>query len=414
VKPRGVDDATVRADWFAATAVAAADQSGPEPVNQATALRRWLADQGTVLAKFRDRAQGDVAACVRQDRGLLKLLLQAGWSRWGWPSEAGGLGGTAALRAVLYDELAAADIEIPEAFVLLETLGPVLAFYAPDLAAQHLPRYLAGDELWGQGFSEPGAGSDLAALTTTARPNPTGFTLSGQKIWTTLGQFAAYAAVLARTGGPSSGHRGLSMVWVDLSADGVTVNPITAANGRDEFAEMFFDDVQVPSTNLIGELNGGWAVAMYLLQFERGMYAWLRQAVLHRKLREAAATLGERSNGSDAVECLGDLGRAYVALSALRARSATTVGQLARHQNPGPSISVDKVMLSDAERLALDALRACRSRDMILSDRSADRVLREEWFYSRASSIFGGAVEVQRDILADRVLNMPRRTASGR
>jgi acyl-CoA dehydrogenase len=393
---------------------AASTSTGPRPVAEhAGALRQWLVENGAVLSGYRDRPDGGVAGSVEHDRGLLKLLFDTGWSRWGWPVQAGGLGGTATLRAVLYDELAAADIEIPEAFVLLETLGPVLTAYAPKLAAEHLPSYLAGQELWGQGFSEPEAGSDLAALATTARPISGGFSLSGQKVWTTLGQFAGYAAVLARTGDLGTAHRGLSMLWVDLSARGVTVSPITAANGRDEFAEMFFDDVEVPGGNLIGELNDGWAIAMYLLQFERGMYAWLRQALLHRRLRDTAAGLAQRPPPPGA-PVYGDLGRAYLALSALRARCGATVRQLARQENPGPAISVDKVLLSRAEQAVLDARRVAREPEMILSDAAADRTLREEWFYSRASSIFGGAVEVQRDILADRVLKLPRKARDGR
>jgi hypothetical protein len=371
----------------------------------AARLRRWLDANTDGLAAHRARPEGGMAGAVEHERSLLRLLFEAGWSRRGWPVEAGGLGGPATLRAVLYDELAAADVEVPEAFVLLETLGPVLTRYAPELAAHHLPRYLAGDELWGQGFSEPGAGSDLASLTTTARRTDTGFRVTGQKVWTTLGQFASHAAVLARTGG--AGHRGLSLVWVDLSTPGVTVKPITAANGRDEFAEIFFDDVPVPANCLIGELNDGWAIAMYLLQFERGMYAWLRQAVLHQRLRATSAAV---LNGPTPVDATGhiELGRGYLAATALRARCAGTVRQLAAGENPGPAISVDKVLLSRAEQAVFDAGRVARLSAMVLSDALPDRTLREEWFYSRVTSIFGGAVEVQRDILADRVLHLPR------
>jgi acyl-CoA dehydrogenase len=401
------------ATFAESTLISPVDESKSLPLDQhSNALRQWLADNNAVLSEHHHRPEGGVAASVEHDRGLLKLLYDAGWSRWGWPVQAGGLGGTARLRAVLYDELAAANIEVPEAFVLLETLGPVLTTYAPTLATKHLPRYLAGLELWGQGFSEPEAGSDLAAVATTARSTSRGYSISGQKVWTTLGQFAGYAAVLARTGGPDSGYRGLSMIWVDLSAHGVTVNPITAANGRDEFAEMFFDDVEVPRENLIGELNDGWAVAMYLLQFERGMYAWLRQAVLHRRLRDTVTSLA-RAQGATAPVCA-DIGRAYVALSALRARCGNTVRQLAEQENPGPAISVDKVLLSGAEHAVLDACRVARLPEMILSDEPSDRTLREDWFYSRATSIFGGAVEVQRDILADRVLRLPRKARDGR
>jgi len=374
----------------------------------AAALRRWVREHADELDGFRVRPTGGLDAAVEHDRALQRLLFDAGWSRWGWPESVGGLGGTATLRAVLYDELAAADVEIPETFVLLETLGPVLVHYAPEIAARHLPALLAGTELWGQGFSEPEAGSDLASLRTRARIDETGFVLSGQKTWTTLGQFAQYAAVLARTG--AAGHRGLSLLWVDLGLPGVRVVPITAANGRAEFAEMFFDEVRVPRANLIGELDGGWGVAMYLLQFERGMYAWLRQAVLHRRLRETVAAAGDAR--SPAVHAA--IGAAHLAVSTLRARSRVTVGRLAAGENPGPEISVDKILLSRAEHAVHDAVRRTRWPELALGDGPAAVALRDEWFYSRATSIFGGAVEVQRDIVAERVLRLPKGVDRGR
>jgi alkylation response protein AidB-like acyl-CoA dehydrogenase len=234
-----------------------------------------------------------------------------------------------------------------------------------------------------------------------------GFVLNGQKTWTTLGQFAQYAAVLARTGTPEEAHRGLSMLWVDLDAPGVTVRPIKASNGREEFAEMFFDDVEVPRSGLIGELGAGWTAAMYLLQYERGMYAWQRQALLHRRLREMtrAAAAGARRPSASAVIALGE---AVMAAAALRARSAHTVRRLSGQDNPGPEISIDKVLLARAEQATFDAGRQLLWPAMAMSGEPPAQALREEWFYSRASSIFGGAIDIQRDIVADRVLALPR------
>ena len=377
--------------------------------DHADSLRDWLAAHADELAPFRARPEGGMAGAVEHDRGLLRLLFDAGWSRFGWPVRDGGLGGPATLRALLYDGLAAAEVEIPEAFVILETLGPVLVEYAPHLAGRHLPAYLGGAELWGQGFSEPGAGSDLAALRTTALRRGDDLLVDGQKTWTTLGQFASWAAVLARTGAPDSAHRGLSLIWVDTAQPGVTLRPITAATGRDEFAEMFFDGARAPLENVIGGIDGGWGVAMYLLQWERGMYAWLRQAVLHRGLRATAAAAGDPTPVQ-----VQALGRAQLAVTALRARSWGTVVALAEGRNPGPDISVDKILLSRAEQVVLDAARAVRWPAMALSDAIDDRTLREEWFFSRATSIFGGAVEVQRDIVADRVLGLAREDRHGR
>jgi acyl-CoA dehydrogenase len=372
----------------------------------AAELRGWLAASAAALDPFRVRAAGGIDAAVRHDRALLRLLYESGWSRWGWPIAAGGLGGPVALRAVLYDEMAAAGVELPEAYVILETLGPVLVRFAPKLAADHLSAFLSGTQLWGQGFSEPDAGSDLAQLRTSARSVDGGLVLSGQKTWTTLGQVADYAAVLARTGAPDSGHRGLTMLWVDLRAPGVTVRAIQAANGRDEFAEMFFDDVVVPAPNVIGTVGEGWSAAMYLLQYERGMYAWLRQAILHRRLRDLVMRC---HNSPDArPSAVAALGRALSACAALRARSRRTVLRLSAGENPGPEISIDKILLAQAEQATFDAVRQLEWPAMALSRSDTAIGHREEWFYSRASSIFGGAIEVQRDIVAERVMNLPR------
>jgi acyl-CoA dehydrogenase len=376
-------------------------------------LRGWLADHAVELKGFEVRRGGSIRADIEHERALLKLLYEADWSRYGWPVDVGGLAGPVSLRAILYDELAAADVEIPEAFVILETLGPVLVRYAPELAARHLVGYLRGDELWGQGFSEPEAGSDLAQLRMRARPDGDGFCLDGQKVWTTLGQFAQYAAVLARTGEPDSAHRGLTMFWVDLASSGALVRPITAVNGRDEFAEIFLDGVRVDAQAVIGSVGGGWEAAMYLLQYERGMYAWLRQAVLHRRLRQAAeacAAAGFRScpEGGPPTHAREAFGRALFAAAALRARSLDTVRRLSAGEDPGPEISLDKALLGQAEQAVFDALRQLDWDGMLLGAGDRDVQQREEWFYSRASTIFGGAIDVQRDIIADRVLRLPR------
>ncbi len=369
----------------------------------------WVAANGAALADFRGPGFAAIEDEVNHDRRLLQMLHDAGLSRRGWPEPAGGLGGDETDRARLYDALSWADLRLPEAFVLLETLGPALVEYAPELAARHLPAFLRGEELWAQGFSEPGAGSDLASVRTRAGVGTHAVRLTGQKVWSTLGQCADYAMVLARTDPDAKPHRGLSMVWVDLSAPGVEVRPIRAANGRNEFAEMFFSEVEVPPGNIVGGLGNGWAVAMYLLQFERGMYAWFRQAVLHRSLRRGLARGGHPGRDARSVT-----GEAFTTLCALRSRSARTVRRLAAGERLGPEASIDKVLLSRAEQQTHDALRALAGPAFLLGDGEAARGLREDWFYSRAASIFGGAVEVQRTIVAERLLGLPREPRDGR
>ena len=387
--------------WSAVRAVEIPQMNVAE---HAAALRRWLAGNADALDEYRQRSPSSIETEVRHDRGLMRLLYDAGWGRMGWPEAAGGLGGPAVLRALLYDELGAAGVEVPEAYVMIETCASLLVEYGKPIAAQHLGAFLRGEEIWAQGFSEPEAGSDLAQLRTRAVATDKGFRLSGQKIWTSMGQFSRWAIVLARTGGPESAHRGLTMLWVDLDAPGVTVRPIEASNGRAEFAEMFFDDVAVPADAVIGEVGGGWAAAMYLLQYERGMYAWLRQSVLRRRLREAA----ERAEGPIGPAAAAAFGRAIQATAMLRARSRRTVRRLSGGENPGPEISIDKALLGAAEQATYEALRLLYWTGMASGSDPRSMTLREEWFYSRATTIFGGAVDVQRDIVAERVLGLPR------
>lgn len=339
---------------------------------------------------------------MAHEHGLLRMLYHDGWTRWGWPREHGGLGGSLALRAVVYEEVFRAGYTLPEAYELSEVMGPVLVKYAPELACEYLPKFLAGDELWCQGFTEPDAGSDLASLRTRAVDEGDHFRVSGQKVYTGYAHLARWCALLARTGAPDSRHRGISMLWLDLETPGVTVRPLIAASGRDEFSEVFLEDALVPKSRLIGPLHGGWGVAMYMLQFERGMYAWLRQGLLHFHL-ERALKLAQPTPSAAAI-----VGEAYMALFALRAKCRETVLRLAADESPGPETSVDKVLLSTAEQTVFDAVRHLQWPALETGDSEDASALRIEWFYTRATTIFGGAVEVQRDIIAERLLGLPR------
>jgi hypothetical protein len=297
--------------------------------------------------------------------------------------------------------LGAKHVPIPEAYYTLETLIPMLSVYAPDLARDHLIALLRGEERWCQGFSEPDAGSDLASLRTRARRDGDAWIIDGHKIWTSQATVANRCIVLARTGTPESRHRGLSMFLVDHDTPGVTVRPIRAMTGRDEFGEVFFDSVPVEVDRLVGDEGAGWAVAMYLLQWERGMYPWQRQSML-------LDLLDELMGASDAEFDPGDLADAYLAILPMRVSARNTVRRLAAGESPGPEVSVDKVLLSRAEILVHDLAAAALGGVMELGDGLAARQLRQDYLYSRPAPIYGGSVEIQRTILAERVLGMPR------
>ena len=380
------------------------------------AVREFLA--APAMDKWRGTYLDDDADEMRFSAGLMRVLYDAGFGRYGLPPAAGGLGGDVRHWAVLFDELARSGITPTGQHSLLVTLAYPLAKFAPRLAAVYLPEFLSGDGWWGQGFSESEAGSDLAALRCRARRDGDDYVIAGHKIWTSHAETANRIFLLARTGTPESRHRGLSMILVDVDAPGVTVRPIRLASGRAELAECFFDDVRVPADRLIGAEGEGWAVAMYLLQYERAAWAWLRAAVLLQRLRTLVGLLSDGAApvltptpapasppaaGAAVSEVLGTV---YLDLLSLRARSVDTVRRLAAGQTVGPDASADKLLLGACEQSVYDAARSLLGPAFLFGDDS--RQWREEWWYSRTTTIYGGSAEVQRGIIADRVLKLPK------
>ncbi len=331
---------------------------------------------------------------------LQRLLFDEGWSRLGWPTRCGGLDGDPRFRAAMFDALWLHDILIPEAFTTLEILVPVLLVYAPHLADALLPSLLRGDEGWAQAFSEPDAGSDLASLRTRMEPDSdgVGWRITGQKVWSTYGHLARRSVLLARSGEP--GHRGLTMVLLDLDQPGVDVRPIRAEDGENHFSEIFLDGAYLPGDRVIGTLGQGWAIAMYMLQWERGAWGWIQQGRFHNRI-ERALEHGVASPANAA-----ELGRAYALTTALRLRTRDTVNRLAAEETLGPEVSIDKLLIVDAELATWDAIRHHLGAAFELDD--ALHWLRGEFFFSRAAPIYGGSQEIQRTLVAQRVLGMPR------
>ena len=254
--------------------------------------------------------------------------------------------------------------------------------------------------MWAQAFSEPDAGSDLASLRTRMVEADGGWKLSGQKVWATNGHHAQRAVVLARSGGP--GHRGISMVVLDYDTPGVDVRPIRAADGHDHFSEIFLDDAFVESDRVVGGPGAGWAMAMYMLQWERGNWGWQQQSRFHRFLERSIAEAGP-FGASDT-----DLGHAYGLTAALRARAKESVHRLAREETLGAETSIDKLLLARAEVSTFDVVREQRRPLLDLGTGEDAGVWRSEWFYSRAAPIYGGSQEIQRTLVAQRVLGLPR------
>jgi alkylation response protein AidB-like acyl-CoA dehydrogenase len=367
------------------------------PGEYSAALSAFLHSDPRIVP-FRGYRPEDLDIGFHELTKLQRILFEEGWSRLGWPEQCGGLGGDPRFRAALFESLWNADILIPEAFTTLEILVPVMLVYAPHIAKELLPAVLAGDELWAQAFSEPDAGSDLASLRTTMVPDGDGYRLTGQKVWSSFGHLAQRAVLLARSGGP--GHRGLSMVLIDYDQPGVEVRATRAEDGDNHFAEIFLDNAYLPGHRVVGELGQGWAIAMYMLQWERGAWGWLQQGRFHNRLEFAL----RHSDGYAADPSA--IGRAYALTSALRVHTRQTVNRLAREETLGPEVSVDKLLLVDAELAAWDAIREHLGPEFDLDPELA--WLNREFLMSRAAPIYGGSQEIQRTLVAQRVLGMPR------
>ena len=330
-----------------------------------------------------------------------RALFDAGWMRWGWPESVGGLGGPSILRAVLGEEVTARGLVEPGFYSMTEVLAPTLAEFAtPELAREEIPKLLRGDAMWCQGFSEPGTGSDLSSLSCRATPSDDHWVINGQKLWTSLSQHASRCVLLTRTGPPGSAHRGITAFFVDMDTPGITVRPFEIMNGAPEFAEVFFDDAVVPADRILGEVNGGWAVAMNILPFERSTSFWHRTAFLANRLQQ----LVERA--PDDVHSATVLGEAFQHVYAMRARSRLTQYRLAEQGTIGAETSVDKILVATAEQQLFDAARELLPGVVELDDSPDGEHWRSDYLYSRAATIYGGSAEIQRNIVARRLLEL--------
>jgi alkylation response protein AidB-like acyl-CoA dehydrogenase len=344
---------------------------------------------------------GSLPEQMTQLSRVKSLLWDAGFMGWGWPEAVGGEGGPAALRAVLGEEVVERDLVVSGFFSMTETLAPTLIeFASPELAAEFVPRLLSGAEMWCQGFSEPSTGSDLASLSCRGRRHGDDWVINGQKVWTSLSQFSDRCLVLTRTGTPESRHRGITAFFIDMDTPGIDVRPLAIMSGSDEFAEVFFDDVVIPDSRRVGEVDGGWAVAMALLPFERSTAFWHRTAFMQARLEEIVAGAPDNNHSAALV------GEAFAQLHALRCRSRSTVRRFDDGEPLGAETSVDKVLVATTEQQIFDLARTLTPERLALPRTDEDLRFRDEYLYSRAASIYGGTSEIQRNIIARRLLDL--------
>lgn len=338
----------------------------------------------------------DVATTRQNQRGLWN----AGWLRYGWPESVGGFGGPPILRAAVAEEASIRGLFVGTVFAMTEVLVPTLVDVAPQLAADLVAPHIRGEDGWCQGFSEPDAGSDLASLRCRAVDDGDDWVVTGQKIWTSLAQYAKRIVLLARTGPADSRHRGITAMLVDMDWPGVSVRPLHAINEKDEFSETFFDAVRVPKSRAIGEVNGGWSVAMNMLRSERGGIFWMLSASLvsefHDLLSKAEFGIGDDER----------LGHAFASIAALRARTWTTQHRMTAGTIATPETSIDKILMATAEQEFFDLLPAALDGLFEFGESDSARAWRSAFMYSRAASIYGGTGEIQRNIVADQLLGL--------
>ncbi len=363
-------------------------------------LDAWLDGNSSALAAG-FVGTGTLDQQMAQLSKVKRLVFDAGWMRAGWPERVGGLGGTTLARAYLGEALTARDLVEPGLYSMTEVLAPTMIDYAePALATAMVPALLRGDETWCQGFSEPATGSNLASLTCRATLVDGSWRVTGQKVWTSLAQYAHRCVLLTRTGTTESAHRGITALFVDMDSPGITVRPIGTMHGGEEFCEVFFDDVAVPRSRTLGAVGAGWSVAMDLLPYERSTSLWHRAAFLHRRLQELVET------APPAALDPARLGEVTQLLYAFRARSRATQHRLANGEQLGPETSIDKVLLATAEQAVFDLVLDCLGAEVAVGDDPASGRWRSDYLYSRAASIYGGSAEIQRNIIARRLLDL--------
>jgi alkylation response protein AidB-like acyl-CoA dehydrogenase len=327
---------------------------------------------------------------------------EAGYVGRAWPAEYGGGGRPTSEQIVVDQELAAAGAPEFPSVVGLDVLGPaLLAFGTDEQRGRHVRPILSAEEIWCQGFSEPEAGSDLASLRTTAVEREGAYVLSGQKTWISWGQFARWCGVLARTDPEVPKHKGISLLIVDMEAPGVEVRPMEQITGHAEFCELFLDDVIVPKENLLGAPGDGWKIAMHVVAHERGTAALPRQVTLRTWFDRLIADAGN-AHALDDERARATLARTLVEIEVLRHHASRTMSSFLNGGAVGPESSGVKLLMARAEQsLGVAALD-------VLGDAGAGEFWHERYLYSRAASVYGGTAQIQRDIIANRILSLPQ------
>jgi len=368
-------------------------------------VRQWLADNLVgEFAKLKGLGgPGREHEAFAERRAWNQHLAAAGLTCLGWPEEHGGRGLTVAHRVAFYEEYALANAPDKVNHLGEELVGPTLIAYGtPDQQQRFLPKILDVTELWSQGYSEPGAGSDLANVSTTAELDGDHWVLNGQKVWTSLAHWAQWCFVIARSEKGSKRHAGLSYLLVPLDQPGVEIRPIIQLTGDSEFNEVFFDDARTDASLVVGEPGDGWRVAMGTLTFERGV-STLGQQIRYARELSGIVELAKKSGAVDDPVVREKLTRSWVGLKAMRSYAMATMDV----DRPGQD-SVSKLLWANWHRELGEIAMDVQGKAGLVLDGGEFDEWQRLFLFSRSDTIYGGSNEIQRNIIAERVLGLPR------
>jgi alkylation response protein AidB-like acyl-CoA dehydrogenase len=376
-------------------------------------LRAWLGRHPPPAVEF--AATPENARVLRQWH---QTLYAGGWVGIHWPVEHGGRGASPAQVAIYNEELARAGAPAILGRAGVTLVGPTLMAHGTDEQRRRwMPRILAGDDVWCQLFSEPDAGSDLASLSTRAERRGRVYVVSGQKVWSSHARFADWGIALVRTDPSAPRHRGISMLAIPMTAKGVEIRPLRQITGESEFSEVFLDEVEIPVENLIGPEHEGWRVAGTTLANERGASFIWREQVLHEVARALLSQACAHRGLADDPLVRQQLAQAWIDVEIFRLHNARTLSRLARGEEIGPESSLVKLFWASMSQRFSDTAVALLGSDALLVAGDPHAVDRGRWAFgvlaARANSIMGGTSEVQRNIVAERLLGLPREPRVG-
>ncbi len=363
-------------------------------------LRAWLEAN-----EPGEEPRADEDAIFEFRKSWQRSLFEGGWGAVHWPREYGGRDATLMQSAIFFEELGAAGAPLPANVLGLLLAGPtIMAWGTETQKERYLAPILSADEVWCQGFSEPDAGSDLAAVKTKAVRDGDEWVVTGQKVWTSGAQFSKWCMLVARTDADAAKHKGLSYFLMDMDQDAVQVRPLVQITGEAEFNELFIDEARIPHENMLGGEGDGWNVALTTLMNERSGLGFFLQVRLRQLLDRLAREATDNGRIDDPVVAQA-LGEMHVRTETLRLLAYRGLSSIEQYGQPGPEGSLTKWLWSETNQMLAQLAVSVRGVDSLTEgDAWAYELLR-----SRGNSIEGGTTEILKNIVAERVLGLPRK-----